>query len=67
MGKFNAWISVKSHRLVRVGIDQPDGPRVVTLGVVDMASKFPSESLGYRYWLAVGDLIDQKENQHDAQ
>ena len=32
-----------------------------------MASKFPSESLGYRYWLAVADLIDQKENQHDAQ
>jgi hypothetical protein len=32
-----------------------------------MASKFPSESLGYRYWLAVADLINQKENQHDAQ
>ncbi len=32
-----------------------------------MASKFPSESLGYRYWLGVAQLIDQKENQHDAQ
>ena len=31
-----------------------------------MASKFPFDSLGYRYWLAVADLIDQKEIQHDA-
>ena len=32
-----------------------------------MASKFSSDSLGYRYWLGVAQLVDQKENQHDAQ
>ena len=32
-----------------------------------MASKFPSESLGYRYWLAVGDLIHRQGIQRDTE
>ena len=32
-----------------------------------MASKFPSESLGYHYWLAVADLIDQQGIQRDTE
>lgn len=32
-----------------------------------MASKFPSKSLGYHYWLAVADLIDQQGIQRDTE